>query len=172
MDDSEDKEVLAMQRLNLIMADLDDDQRGRVLAWGAARYGLKSSTALTPAQDYENTTIEDMQKKDATFVDFFDRVSPDNQKEMVLAAAYWLQFCEENESFASQAANEMLKNLGHGISNIAMVLGRMNDEKPSLIRQVQKSGTTKQARKLYRVTEAGRKRVQTLMNKPTNEDVE
>ena len=49
----------------------------------------------------------------------------------------------------------MLKDLGHRASNITDALSSAMKEKPALIIQVKKSGSARQARKLYKLTDAG-----------------
>ena len=63
------------------------------------------------------------------------------------------------ETFTSQTLNSALKDLGRGVSNITRALAASMAQKPALVMQVRKSGTTKQARKIYKLTAAGKKAV-------------
>ena len=52
-----------------------------------------------------------------------------------------------------------------------MALNALKDERPALMLQTRKSGKTKQARKLYRVTHAGESRVLSMLNgEPESEE--
>jgi hypothetical protein len=53
--------------------------------------------------------------------------------------------------------------MGHRSKNITDRLGQLIDKSPALLRQVAKSGKNRQARKKYKLTDAGKKRVQALL---------
>ena len=73
----------------------------------------------------------------------------------MLTATYWFQKIEGTENVTAQQVNNELKNLGSSPSNITEVFTDLIDRKPALVRQVAKSGTSKQARKKYRLTTEG-----------------
>ena len=56
-----------------------------------------------------------------------------------------------------------MKDLGHGVGNITDALTALKEERPALILQLKKSGTSKQARKTYKLTQEGIRRVQGMM---------
>lgn len=95
----------------------------------------------------------------ASFPELFDAARPRLEKEKALVAAYWLQICQTTDALNAQAINSELKHLGHGLSNVTEALSSLIAEKPALILQIRKSGSSKQARKLYKLSEAGRRRV-------------
>jgi len=64
----------------------------------------------------------------------------------------------------SDIYNASLKDLGHGLSNVTVALDGLKDEKPALILQLKKSGTSKQARKTYKLTVEGAKRVRQMLD--------
>jgi len=64
----------------------------------------------------------------------------------------------------------MLKNLGHGIGNVTRACSALIAEKPALLMQVKKAGSTKQARKQYRLTTAGIQRVREMLAGRADED--
>ena len=76
---------------------------------------------------------------------------------------YWLQVCNKAESFDSQRANTELKNLGHGVPNITKAIDGLKAQNPALALQLKKAGTTRQARKVYKITVAGVKAIEGLI---------
>jgi hypothetical protein len=49
------------------------------------------------------------------------------------------------------------------VSNITEALDTLKNQKPALVLQLKKSGTTVQARKTYKVTNEGARRIRQLM---------
>jgi DNA-binding PadR family transcriptional regulator len=60
--------------------------------------------------------------------------------------------------------NKELKNLGHGVSNITSALDTLMSRKPALVIQTKKSGTSKQARKKYKLTLEGLRAVERMVS--------
>jgi hypothetical protein len=60
--------------------------------------------------------------------------------------------------------NKELKLLGEGVPNITMAVDALRSQKPALAVQLQKSGKTRQARKTYKLTVAGIKEVERMIN--------
>ena len=89
------------------------------------------------------------------FVDLFDAATPKTDPERALIGAYWFQVVGGASDFQSQQVNEALKDVGHGVGNITDALSKLQRRKPALVRQVAKSGRTRQARKRYKITSAG-----------------
>jgi hypothetical protein len=98
-----------------------------------------------------------------TFADLFNAANPKTEKDKAAVAAYYAQVCEEAGSFQSQSLNDLLKNLGHGIGNITEALNQLKNERPALILQLKKSGSSRQARKTYKLTLEGIKRVESMV---------
>jgi len=94
----------------------------------------------------------------------FDAAHAKTEKEKALVAAYWVQISQGQPSFPAQILNSSLKDLGHGVSNITDSLDALKTEKPALILQLKKSGTSKQARKTYKLTAEGARRVQQMIS--------
>ena len=84
----------------------------------------------------------------------------------VLGVAYWFQAIEGRADLEAMTLNRELKDLGHGVSNITGVLSRLIDDRPQLMIQIRKSGSSRQARKKYKITAAGKKHVATLLGQP------
>ena len=153
---ADDQELTAMTAIARALEPLDEGARSRALGWAAAKFGLSvaATSRGTPAASTPASTQEFTE-----FAELFAAADPKTDKGRALVAAYWTQVCENQANFPSQSLNAKLKDLGHGIGNITDALDALKDEKPSLILQLKKSGTAKQARKTYRLTQEGVKRV-------------
>ena len=99
----------------------------------------------------------------STFADLDAAANPTTNGDRALVAGYWLQVCQDNENFTGQAANKELTHLGHKSSNITAAINRLKNAKPQLVLQLKKSGSSQQARKTYKVSHAGVKRVEEMI---------
>jgi hypothetical protein len=162
-----DQEIQAMGTITTALAPLEQNARDRVLSWAAMRFGSSSIAALTanPSRSSGNDEIANDPQAFDGFAELFAAAEPKTDKERALVAAYWIQNCENQPNFASQTLNTILKDLGHGVGHITDALEALKDEKPALILQLKKSGTTKQARKTYKLTHEGTKRVLQMTRK-------
>ena len=100
-----------------------------------------------------------------TLGDFFDAANPQTEADRVLVVGYWLQVVEGEADIESYPINKHLKNLGHPVSNITRALESLIAQTPRLVLQTSKTGSAKQARKKYKVTREGTKRVSTMLVK-------
>ena len=73
------------------------------------------------------------------------------------------QVINEHPSVTGQQVNDALKNLGHAMSNITDAFTSLIRRKPQLAMQVEKTGSSKQARKKYKLTIAGINEVKKLL---------
>jgi hypothetical protein len=80
-----------------------------------------------------------------------------------LVGAYWMQFKEGVNDVDAMTVNTRLKHLGHGVGNITRAFEALKAERPSPIVQTRKEGNTKQARKKFKVTNEGKKRVEGML---------
>ena len=90
--------------------------------------------------------------------------NPETQAQMALVAGYWLQVCQGAETFDGFSANKELKQLGRRFENITAPIEALKNEKPALALQVGKSGKSRQARKTYKLSAAGIKSVEAMIN--------
>ena len=164
----DDPELKAMSAVLEALADLDREAQDRILNWTRSRLDLRKP------KEVENTDQESPKRdspiKVESFAELFDQARPKLEKEKALLGAYWIQICQGQETFASSAVNNELKHLGHGLANVTDCLNRLIDQRPSLILQIRKSGTSKQARKTYKVTQAGVSRVQRMLAGQNTDD--
>jgi hypothetical protein len=152
----EDPEIAAMSKVAAALASLDDESRARVIDWTAKKYGV--TLAVTqPSSSQAGGTVQtpNGQGAYAAFVDLFDQANPKTEPERALVGGYWFQEISGHPSFDAQEVNNALKDVGHGIGNVTQALNSLQNRKPSLVRQMSKSGKTKQARKKYKLTTAG-----------------
>jgi hypothetical protein len=161
-----DKETKAIGEIASVVEALEEDQRGRVIRYILERFNIPfaSKDTKTPAG---SSLAESQTENPADFEDFAslaDACNPGTDSLRALVAGYWLQVVQGAQSFDAQSANKELKNLGHPSGNITMALGTLIKQKPSLVLQLRKSGNTKQARKLYKVTESGVRKIRSMLS--------
>ncbi len=159
-------EIEAIEIVANALAALDDAAIRRVLRWAADRFGAREvveepaepGEEAAPGGGFEPGQFEDV-------ADLYAAANPGSDAEKALVVGYWLQFVNEVPEFDSQTANRELKHLGHGVSNITAALTNLKVRKPQLVIQTRKSGTTQQARKKYKVTNAGRHAVEAMIQR-------
>lgn len=160
-----DKETQAIGQIAGIIAALEADQRGRVLRYTLERFGI---TGLTKDAKKLAGAIQSEGQPESTgefedFASLVDAARPTTDQMRALIAGYWLQVSNGAASFDAQSANKELKHLGHQATNITMALSALINQKPALALQLRKSGSTKQARKLYKITETGIRKVRAML---------
>jgi hypothetical protein len=162
---SEDAEIAAMAGAARAIEPLDETARRRVLDWLCQRFGKATPSPPLSFASPSNSSAQNLRSEFESFAELFDAAGPKTEKEKALVAAYWTQVSQGQPSFPAQALNSSLKDLGHGLGNITDSLDALKDEKPSLVLQLKKSGTSKQARKIYKLTEEGARRVRKMISK-------
>ena len=125
-----DAEIQAMSSVASALNDLEDDAtRERVLRWAAERFGIFTPNFSTPAKSNDYVADDDGRTRTKApavptdpvfddFVDLFDAVNPKTDLDKALTGAYWLQAVNSQPSWQSSKVNNLLKDTGHGISNI------------------------------------------------------
>jgi hypothetical protein len=171
----EDPEITAMSKVTAALAGLDEEARSRVLEWSAKKYGV----TLAPSGSPSNRRGSGLQPpaspgggetEFAAFVDLFDQVNPKSEPERALVGGYWFQQVSGQPSFDAHEVNNALKDVGHGVGNITQALNSLQNRKPALVRQMSKSGKTKQARKTYKLTTAGAALVERMLSGASAEE--
>jgi hypothetical protein len=165
-------EFKAIETIHKTLDPLDDEARSRVINYIISLLGVSTKAQPThkPDSKSEKDTIlnqsggESAPSNFGTFAELHDAVSPGSNADRACVAGYWLQVCQAADGFDSQSANKELKNLGHGIINITDALNNLKDRKPAEVLQLQKSGTSKQARKKYKLTVAGIRKIEGMIN--------
>jgi hypothetical protein len=144
----------------------DAEARARVLAWANSKFGVTNHQRWQPnggRQPGAGAAASPPEGGYATFAELYDAAGPQTNSERALVGGYWVQICGGADGFAGQTINTLLKDLGHGVQNITMAIDALKSSKPALALQTKKSGKTKQARKLYKLTAAGIREVERMI---------
>lgn len=177
MDEEADLEIEAMGKMSRALGGLDEDTRGRVIRWVAERYGIALDLSPKKAAPTRGSTggqeesdedeigeeTEDKARNWEHFAELYSASEASTHPEGMLVAAYWVQILKGAGSFGSLELNRLLKDLGHRVTGTAKVMSTLMAKKPALILQLKKSGKSQQARKTYRLTEAGKKAVERMI---------
>ncbi|MEO5950207.1 MAG: hypothetical protein ABIQ04_02045 [Candidatus Saccharimonadales bacterium] len=161
-------ELEAMSAVSTILEKLDEQTKSRVVNWVADKY----SGASRPVAHASGNGITDKNRETtfSEFVDLYDHVDPSDQAEKALTGAYWFQVVKSEASWQAQGVNSILKDTGNGLTGISHVFERLQARKPALVRQIVKSGKTRQARKTYKLTSAGIKLIDDRISSPLPEE--
>jgi hypothetical protein len=168
-----DAEIEAMGKVADALGGLEEGERGRVLRWAAERYGvaiprMRGGKVDVDDDGDDDDDLDEGREADAGgrsgqnvkfehFAEFYDATDPKTDPERVLVASYWTQAHLGKTTFGSLELNKLLKDLGHGVTAINKAMIANIKKKPALILQVTRGGSAMQARKKYKVTEAGKK---------------
>jgi hypothetical protein len=162
-------EVNAMGKVEQALEPLGPEERGRVLRWASERFGASLSEGSQgggPRRAAAQTRTQqtaDSQTPEGGADEFYTRANAETESERALVIGYWTQEVRGDGSFDAQTVNSQLKHLGHGVSNITRALDELKSQKPQLVIQIQKSGKSKQSRKRYKVTSAGKTEVKRML---------
>lgn len=163
------KELDAMRAVAEALKSLEEDSVRRVINWAADHFGI------TLVKATKNTGVEEAGIDESIddngipnygdVADLYAAAGPTTDAHKALVVAYWVQFMEGIEGIDAQAINTKLKHMGYGIGNITRAFESLKKTKPQLIVQLRKSGSSKQARKTFKITNAGKKFVEDLLQK-------
>lgn len=168
------KELAAMVQIEQALQDLSEEERGRVLAWAGSRFNVAiAPTKIAPSKgttstddDHTDDEAAAHSSESSSLAEFYDITSPTSDGEKALVVGYWIQIKEGATELEAQKINSELKHLGHGIGNVTRALEWLKAQKPALMIQKRKEGTTKQARKKFVVTNEGKKYVEKMVARP------
>jgi hypothetical protein len=166
-------EIKALGQIDAALKELEADEARRVLSWAVDKYDptgeLKqrvqsnSKAGEADGSEHKDPKSDSDNGEYERISDLVDAASPQTIVDYVLVASYWFQVLGGKESVAAQEVNSALKDLGHGSSNITDSFTSLMERKPPHVRQVQKTGSTRQARKRYRITEEGLKAIARML---------
>lgn len=170
-----DPEISAMSAISSALAELDPDARARVLKWSAARFELDASLVVPSRAEVGREDGADASKEIAeddladsdsfeSVEDLFVAANPQTDSLKVLVVGYWLHTGEGMSTFKSYDVNSRLKNLGHQVSSINKKFDTLKAQSPQLAIQVKKSSASKQAKKNYKLTTAGKSEVESMIS--------
>jgi hypothetical protein len=157
-----DLEIAAMAELARTLSPLSPEAKARVLAWACSHFEV----TVSPIRDERMRPTRQPAGAPNDFDDaaaLFAAANPTTNGDKALVIGYWFQQIEGNKDLDAQQVNTQLKQLGHGIANITGAFNDLMGTMPKLAIQVRKGGATRQARKRYRITTEGLKRVADLL---------
>ena len=171
MEFDHDPELEAIRAALNALTPLEDEAKERVWAYIGKRLEIITSAprAEMNDDDAEDVVIDTPQTANAAasryeaLGELFAAAQPKTNGQKALVVGYWLQVKGGLSDVSGQAVNGELKQLGHGVANITNALEELKNTKPALAIQLRKSGTSKQARKKYKITEAGIKAVEEML---------
>lgn len=143
----------------------------RVLQWAHSAFLPEGSipysttvvqTASAMAAPSADSTVTS--RSFSSLPDLYGAVSPTSDPDRALIVGYWFQKLQGEPDLDGFQINKELKHLGHGVSNITTALSSLIERKPQLVIQTRKSGNSKQARKRYRLTDAGLRTVERMIS--------
>jgi hypothetical protein len=161
------EELRVMGVISELLEPLDQAARQRVINWVMATLAISGPTAPVVRANADTMLRGPnghSEPTSATFAEFFHEASPRSEKEKALVAAHWIQRSSGVDQFNAQQVNSELKNIGYRVANITDALSQLMSERPNLVIQLTKSGSSKQARKTYKVTDAGSRRVTEMLD--------
>jgi hypothetical protein len=159
-------EIEAMGSIDKALGTLEPHEQKRVLRWAIDKFGageMKLGTGSSASGSGKGAASNGGSGEYERISDLMDAASPTSTADHVLVASYWFQVVLGQDDFTSQAVNGELKNLGQESKNITDSFNTLMKRKPPAVRQVQKTGSTRQARKKYRLTEPGIRTVQRML---------
>jgi hypothetical protein len=165
-----DIEIDAMSVVAAALADLESEAQARVLRWAAERFGVTLSAPNSrrdaggggaASNSVGGAVIEPGEFEH--FAELFAAAQPTTNEDKALVAGYWVQVNQGKDKWPSRLLNAELKHLGHSIGNITDALSSNMKRKPQRVIQLKKSGSTQQATKTYKVTDAGLVHVQGML---------
>jgi hypothetical protein len=144
----------------------------RVLEWAVSRFlpelrivtytpASAEDVAVTPGKGISMPSGE--AKQWDSLPELFSAVTPSSDPERALVVAYWMQKVQGDQDFDGFSVNKELRHLGYAASNITSALTQLIVRKPALVLQTHKSGSSKQARKRYRLTNEGLRSVERML---------
>ncbi|CAD5253253.1 MULTISPECIES: hypothetical protein [Halomonadaceae] len=167
-------EIEAMRSLAEALTPLDEASCGRVLRWAADRFGVEVKATSLGDSNYEKTgesgIVEDeTDEKDEPLEfneisDLYAAARPTNDPEKALVVGYWFQSVQGQNDFDAGRVNKELKHLGHGVGNITTAMTSLIGRKPACAMQTRKSGSSQQARKKYKLTHEGLRKVRDMVS--------
>ena len=164
-----DAEIEARAIASLVEAfkHLDPPAVERVLDWAAKRYGGRAGADRAdrgePRETLPPETGAREEGRRGDLAEVYTAADPKTEADGVLIAAYWHHVALGADALDSQALNRALKNLGRGVGNVTRACSVLIARRPALMLQVKKAGSTKQARKQYRLTVAGFQRAREML---------
>lgn len=167
-------ELTVMNDVAKILESLNGDERRRVIIWLTDFFGILDDDIDDYDIDFETglpisfsanddetvgETLEDapsFEPEPDTFSTFFDKVAPKTAIQKIVTSAYWLETRDGKDFWKSFEINKLLKSIDIKVTSVSGTLGLEGKKDEPLVETLQKSGDSMQARKTFKLTEAGR----------------
>ncbi len=164
-----DDELAAMVAVKDALTPLDQPTRGRVLRWATERFEIpvpsSPRTSVTRPQGEPEQPVRAVED----LASFYHSASPRTDMDKVLVVSFWLQKNEGLTDVDAFRVNSELRQLGFGVGNVTRAFDKLMTMRPQLVMQTRKAGTSKQARKKYRVTDIGLRTVERMLQGQSSE---
>jgi hypothetical protein len=165
-----DPELEAMSAAYAAVKELEPDSKRRVVVWLFEKCGVSASAIKAPTSPPHGSKEEQGRNSQddaiSSFSDLatcFGAAGPKTEAEKALIAAAYLQEKGGKDALTGFEVNRELTHMGHALSNVTVAMTTLISQKPQLVAQLRKEGKTKQAKKKYRVTGEGLKKVQAMI---------
>lgn len=173
MNQDTNPEFEAFRLIYNALGPLEDDARSRVIKSVITLLDIDAQVSSARqddglADEAELAAANAAARGAQTFSDFAElhaAANPATNADRALVAGYWLQVCEGRDNFTGQDVNTALNHLGHRIAHITSAFEALKHGKPQLALQLRKSGSSRQARKTFKLSDAGVKRVQEMLGR-------
>ena len=146
--------------------DTDEDYYGPEPMITVVDYSAPASDEPEPqdADDYDAPEDEDFSDDDEdmvevpepdTFEAFYNKVAPKTVIQKALTAAYWIETKDEKYSWRSYDITKCLGTIGVKVNALSAALSIAEKKDEPLVELMSKSGDSMQARKTFRLSDAG-----------------
>jgi hypothetical protein len=156
-----DPELEALSTISALLLNLPEASQRRILKWLSSRFEVAVDTKRSSS---ESTLTGEPSKEFPDAATLFVATNPRTGGEKALTIGFWLQECLHQEDWDGFTVNTELKHLGHGLKNVTDALNALIEHRPQLVVQLRKSGKTKQARKRYKLTVEGIRKVRQMLS--------
>ena len=164
-----DPELESMAKMNDALETLSEEQRRRVLLWALDKFQVPLGNSIKVVNSKESVPRQLGSTEFADLASLFEACDPTSDREKALIAGYWLQLSSSGKEWDTESANEELKELGHGINNIALAVHGL---KPKFVLQTKMQSEDGKKRKQYRLTTLGMKKVRDMISGATAKEEE
>ncbi|MDO4404354.1 MAG: hypothetical protein Q4C09_04880 [Atopobiaceae bacterium] len=167
-------ELAVMNEVADILRGLSKGEQRRVVEWLSDYFDVyddfsdegvemvtfvEADAADAVAIDFEDDIIEEPAAAEAparnTFEGLYNEVAPKTAIQKIVTAAYWLETQDQKESWKSFDVNKLLKSVGVKISSVSGTLAIEGKKENPMVAVLDKSGDSMQARKTFRLSDAG-----------------
>lgn len=164
-------DVKALEAVLKALEGLDPPVQERVLRWAFEKLEFKPVTntaaalGLRPGAAPKGTELASFE----SLAEALGAAHARTDAQRILVAAAYLTKKNGKAELTAAEINAELKNLGHPVNSISKTIDTLKEKRPQLMLQTKKSGTSRQARKNYKVTAAGFAAAERLLVPPEEE---